>query len=107
MILHIPHSSTVIPDRYNTQWIGNPFEAIRVLTDHYTDELFDYPSAERIIFLISCIVCDVERFESGEEMESRYGMGIVYERDHHQNLLRIATTDFKNEIIERYYQPHH
>jgi N-formylglutamate amidohydrolase len=107
MILHIPHSLTVIPDRYKTGWIGNPFEAIRVLTDHYTDELFDYPTAKRIVFPISRIVCDVERFETGEEMESRYGMGIVYERDHLQNPLRRLSPTLKEEILNTYYRTHH
>jgi N-formylglutamate amidohydrolase len=107
MILHIPHSSTFIPEHYNTRWIGDPDEAIRILTDHYTDELFDYQAAHRVVSPISRIVCDVERFETGEEMEERFGMGIVYERDHHQNILREVTTDIKKEIVEGYYRPHH
>ena len=107
MILHIPHSSTFIPERYNAGWIGDPIEAVRVLTDHFTDELFDYPTAHRVVSPISRIVCDVERFETGEEMEERFGMGIVYECDHQQNLLRAVSEDFKKEIVENYYRPHH
>jgi N-formylglutamate amidohydrolase len=107
MILHIPHSSTLIPECYSTGWIGDPDEAIRILTDHYTDELFDYPVAHRVVSPISRIVCDVERFETGEEMEERFGMGIVYERDHLQNILRAVSPDLKKEIVEKYYRPHH
>jgi N-formylglutamate deformylase len=107
MISHIPHSSTFIPERYSTGWTGDPDEAIRILTDHYTDELFDYPTAHRVIAPISRIVCDVERFEIGEEMEDHFGMGIVYERDHLQNILRAVTADVKNKIVESYYRPHH
>ena len=107
MILHIPHSSTFIPEHYNSEWINDPLEAIRVLTDHYTDVLFDYPASQRIVSPISRIICDVERFESGEEMEKRFGMGIVYEYDHLQNPLRSVTLELKNEIIDKYYRPHH
>ncbi len=107
MILHIPHSSTIIPECYNRGWLSDTDEAVQVLTDHFTDELFDYPLAYRVVFSISRIICDVERFETSEEMEDRFGMGIVYERDYLQNLLRVVTDDFKNEIIERYYRPHH
>jgi N-formylglutamate amidohydrolase len=107
IILHIPHSSTFIPEHYSAGWIGDPDEAIRIITDHYTDELFDHPAAQRVISPISRIVCDVERFETGEEMEDSFGMGIVYERDHLQNILRTVTADLKNEIVESYYRPHH
>jgi N-formylglutamate amidohydrolase len=56
---------------------------------------------------ISRIVCDVERFEFGEDMEESFGMGIVYERGHLQNILRAVTPELKKEIVQRYYQPHH
>ena len=107
MILHIPHSSIFIPKCYNTQWIGDFDKAIHVLTDHYTDELFDYPNTQRVVSSVSRIVCDVERFEIAEEMEERFGMGIVYECDHLQNILRVVSSELKNEIVDRYYRPHH
>ena len=107
MILHIPHSSKDIPQCYGHGFIENEQEAVPALTDHFTDNLFDYSAAHKVVFPISRIVCDVERFETGEEMESKYGMGILYERDHLQRPLRMITAELKKEVVEKYYRPHH
>lgn len=65
MILHIPHASPVIPDKYSDQFVLAQRELddeLLRMTGHFTDELFDLPGAVKIIHPISRLVVDVERF---------------------------------------------
>lgn len=105
MILHIPHSSTdtkgvFIPDSIKDE--------LEIMTDWYTDELFFHPGADRSIFSISRLVCDVERYIDidKEEMES-YGMGVCYTHRSDGTILREVTDNERSRIIEKYYKPHH
>ena len=44
VLLHIPHSSTVIPDRFADLFTLDPREVaeeLLVMTDHHTDSLFE------------------------------------------------------------------
>jgi N-formylglutamate amidohydrolase len=53
------------------------------MTDDHTDELFPITPAEagRLIFPLSRLVCDVERFPSdAEEPMANRGMGVIYTR---------------------------
>lgn len=59
LILHIPHSSTVIPDEYRHIFMC-PKELATVAissADLYTDDLYRYP-ATSIIFPVSRLICD-------------------------------------------------
>jgi len=81
------------------------------MTDRHTDELFDVPglSAERIVFPVSRLVVDPERFleDSKEPMAAR-GMGAVYERTSDSRPLRDKpSADERRMLIDRYYRPHH
>ena len=61
------------------------------MTDAYTDELFPMTPAEagRLIFLLSRLVCDVERFPSDEhEPMAARGMGVAYTRTSIGGVLR-------------------
>ncbi len=72
MILHIPHSQTTLPVSY-------PLLPIKHLNDHtdwFTDELFDHPSAQRLVFPYSRFYADMERLRD-DPMEVM-GMGILY-----------------------------
>ncbi|MBU3939272.1 N-formylglutamate amidohydrolase, partial [bacterium] len=104
MILHIPHSST------NTQdyEINNACRELLRMTDHFTDELFVNENASKIVFKLSRLICDVERFEDDEqEAMSLVGMGVCYTKDTEGGKLRDVTLTQKKEIIENYYKPHH
>ena len=84
MILHIPHSSTIIPADLREQFLFSDQEIQEELirmTDHFTHELFDWPNCSKAIFPISRLLVDAERFEHDEreEMAAR-GMGVIYER---------------------------
>ena len=79
MILHIPHSSTLIPN-YETamQQDKDVLETIEKYTDHRTDELFSCKGANRVEYPYSRLFCDVEKLEENEPMEE-LGLGILYD----------------------------
>lgn len=134
LILNIPHSSTFIPDEDRNK-VFLPFsdafyksdnqdkksrtysekarnEAIKnellVMTDWYTDELFDHSIGSAIVAKVSRLVCDTERFshDESEEMASR-GMGFCYENGSKNQVIKTVTLEYKDEILWRYYAPHH
>lgn len=74
MILHIPHSSILIPAFYPDL----PELHLRRHTDWFTDELFEYAGATRFVFQYSRFYADMERLEH-DPLESK-GMGIFYTR---------------------------
>jgi N-formylglutamate deformylase len=84
VILHIPHAARNVPTEereavcLDDEELGN--ELLR-MTDAYTDELFPPTPVEagRIVFPISRLICDVERFPSDEdEPMAIRGMGVIY-----------------------------
>jgi N-formylglutamate amidohydrolase len=114
VVLHIPHASRHVPPE-ERQAIGLDDaelnnELLR-MTDAYTDELFPLTRVEagRVVFPISRLICDVERFPSDEDepMASR-GMGVIYTRTSMRQTLRAQpdpTT--RQSLLERWYWPHH
>lgn len=109
LILHIPHSSTVIPDAY-LHIFKYPEELATLATssaDLYTDDLYCYPAAS-IIFPISRLICDVERFRNPEdEAMNKLGMWICYTHDQNGRLITKYDNCHVNEILTRYYDKHH
>ena len=109
LILHIPHSSTVIPiiDGYVTSHDKIQQEIIK-LTDWYTDDLFDSQVDDKIVAPFSRIFCDVERFADDElEIMSKVGMGVLYEKLDSDELLRKVSPKLKEKILTDYYWKHH
>lgn len=104
MILHIPHSSTQTLD-YE---LNNKKREILRMTDWYTDDLYDYQDATKVVFGLSRLICDVERFEDDDqEAMSRFGMGVCYVTDTQGNALRSVSDEERKQIIREYYKPHH
>ncbi len=105
MILHIPHSST---NTLGKEFLCDLGIELDRMTDIDTDILFNYPSATKIIFPISRLICDVERFEDDnlEEM-SKKGMGVCYTKNAFGEALREVTKKEHSYIVEKYYRPHH
>ena len=77
LVLHIPHSSTVIPDRVRPTLLLTDAEVRQELlrmTDAHTDELFRCDGIASVRFSVSRIVVDPERFENdAAEIMSKVG----------------------------------
>ncbi len=109
VLLHIPHSSTVVPDDVRAGLLIDAEELERELsamTDRHTDELFSAEGADRLVFGFSRLVVDPERFEDdAQEPMSALGMGAVYTRTSTGKPLRSGAD--RAELMARYYEPHH
>ena len=99
MIKHIPHAGTLIPAKYDN-FIGNLIS----LKDKGAIEIFGEENA--LIFPVDRLICDVERFTENEPMEE-LGMGVCYTKNANLEPLRRVSQEERNEIIEKYYKPHH
>lgn len=112
MIVHIPHSSMYFPEEYASCFSADS-ETIKrnliALTDFATDDLFCHPQHQnRLIFPVSRLLCDVERFRNDDdEIMSKRGMGVVYTHGAYGELLRSYSETLRAEILERYYDTHH
>jgi N-formylglutamate deformylase len=114
VVLHIPHSSRSVPPE-ERQAICLDDAALNSellsVTDAYTDELFPLTAveADRVVFPVSRLVCDVERFSSdeGEPMASRW-MGATYTRTSTRKVLRAQpNASDRQSLLDRWYWPHH
>ena len=109
LIIHIPHSSTRIPsvDGYcvNGEALAN--EQL-LLTDWYTDELFESKNTINIKADFSRIFCDVERFrDEKDECMSKLGMGALYTHTDSGLQMRIVDDNLRANILNEYYDKHH
>ena len=134
LILNIPHSSSYVPKEdimkvflphisssFMYDWTIHPEkkeaaekrrEAIEkellVMTDWYTDELFDQGLGKAIIAPVSRLVCDIERFSHDEnESMAQRGMGFCYKNGSREQAIKDYDRDYQDEILWRYYAPHH
>ena len=112
VILHIPHDSKVIPEDLRHQILLDDTELqaeIIYMTDSHTAELYEYGKASRIIFPVSRLILDPERFaDDAQEPMAERGMGVVYTITSHLNKLRaILNAEEKETLLKRYYHPHH
>lgn len=108
-ILHIPHSSVLIPDMsaYTVSKEIIDSEILK-LTDWYTDDLFHSEEDEMIVAGFSRIFCDVERFtDDSQEVMAQYGMGVLYEKSDEGNTIRNVSPGYKENVLRDYYLPHH
>jgi N-formylglutamate deformylase len=112
MILHIPHASKEIPAVLRSQIVLSDAELaseLAVMTDKYTDQLFTCRGTTRIVFPISRLIVDPERFpDDREEPMSQVGMGVIYTRTSSGRRLRHDLTAGERKwLIRSYYKPHH
>jgi N-formylglutamate deformylase len=112
MILHIPHSSKVIPEDLRDQIVLSDDDLtveLLQMTDAFTDELFALPGATILRFPISRLLVDVERFrDDAEEPMSKKGMGMIYTLTANgKKLKRTLQLQEKDILISQYYDTHH
>lgn len=106
-ILHIPHSSTNIPDlRYYINEIALRHE-INLLTDWSTEKIFHVPDVAEVTAQFSRVFCDVERLSDDQEPMYTKGMGFYYTLTDSGDPLRKENVDYKHWVFENYYNPHH
>jgi len=114
VVLHIPHSSQVIPGDVREQFVVTD-EALAAellaMTDSHTAALFDQivPGAIPVVFPVSRLVVDPERFrDDGAEPMSRVGMGVIYTRTATgRTLRRNLSPSERDGLLARFYDPHH
>ncbi len=111
ILIHIPHSSYFIPNEYTDLFYlknNKLFQEQIKMTDSYTDELFDIIGIQKLIFPISRLICDVERFrnEKDEEM-TKQGMWVCYTQTSDCKPLKRVNNEHKLEILQKYYDKHH
>jgi N-formylglutamate deformylase len=111
MILHIPHSSAVIPEDLRDQFVlsdGALAAELLLMTDAFTDELFASAEATTVRFPVSRLVLDVERFaDDAREPMSSAGMGMIYNRTAAGKKLRRALQpQERRSLVSLYYETH-
>jgi N-formylglutamate deformylase len=112
LILHIPHASKEFPSEVRNQIVLSDqeltWEIIRV-TDSFTDELFNYQNASRIVFPVNRLLVDPERFlDDDQEPMAAVGMGVVYTKTSQGLALRYSLSNGQRKaLIDQYYIPHH
>ena len=109
LILHIPHSSTIIPQKedYTVEDALLEKEMLK-LNDWYTDELFASTEDISVVAPFSRIFCDAERFaDDSQEVMAKYGMGALYEKCDNGQSLRSLSPSRKTYLLKTYYWKHH
>ncbi|RSS57105.1 N-formylglutamate amidohydrolase [Streptomyces sp. WAC01280] len=114
VLLHVPHSSRVIPPDVRAGILLGDKELDRELdhiTDAHTAEIAASASATaglapwRFVNRLSRLVVDPERFPDEREEMLAVGMGAVYTRTTHRTALRPASFD-PAPLIDRYFTPY-
>lgn len=108
-ILHIPHSSTFIPEKYIPLFYihrEHLQKELLQMTDSYTDQLFDVsdiPERNRFVFPYSRLICDVERFrDDRQESMAARGMGVCYTKTSSLKPMKAVTFEHKKEMMKLY-----
>lgn len=111
-VFHVPHNGKQFPEELMESVII-PEEQFRKYHEEMrdTDIVRAIPEAYRggdmcEAFLISRLLCDVERFTGPEEIMEQYGMGFCYEKAYDGTPIKHITEDLKQKTLE-YYREHH
>jgi N-formylglutamate amidohydrolase len=101
IIVHVPHSSDVIPSEDGYLMDTRPER--NIVTDWYTDDLI--VGDQSVIFPLSRVYCDVERFEN-DPLESA-GQGVYYTRTLGGGALRERNDGTAGKVMALYRAHHH
>ena len=111
MLIHLPHSSLYVPEDVRSSILLSDTELeqeMLMLTDRYTDELFDFPSIQCHKNMVNRIIFDPERFRSdSDEVMAGFGMGALYTRTLDGRTIRRLTDEQREELLRRFYDPYH
>ena len=118
VVIHVPHASTLIPDWVRERILLNEVDLtceLGFMTDARTDEIADaaadLAAVRPWIFVNrrSRIVVDPERFPKAEQEPMAapdIGMGAVYTRTAHGELLRDDDPAHHEALLDRYFRPY-
>ncbi|MFF0431432.1 N-formylglutamate amidohydrolase [Streptomyces sp. NPDC004327] len=114
VLLHVPHSSRVLPPDVRADVVLGDAELERELdhiTDAHTEEIAAVAAKSagtapwRFVNRLSRLVVDPERFPDEREEMLAVGMGAVYTRTTHRAELRPAGFD-PGPLVARYFTPY-
>lgn len=115
VLLHVPHSSTRIPDGVRAAIVLDD-DALAVellrMTDAHTDRIALTAAAavspRPWVFVnrMSRLVVDPERFPDGREEMLAVGMGAVYTRTSDGDLLRQPDLPAETRLVSTYFEPY-
>jgi len=112
-VVHIPHSSMLIPDQYRDQFVldDQALEREKLkMTDLYTDELFSgIDGCLDLVFPVSRLLVDPERFpDDAHEPMAEIGMGAIYKvTSDLLPLRRFISEEERRHLMDTFYKPHH
>ena len=114
LVVHAPHSSTIIPASIRPTLCLKDKELQRELlcmTDWYTDRLFEgVVDLGGMLFVnrVSRLVIDPERFPNdSQEIMATKGMGAVYTTTSDGRLLRkLLSSDEREKLLDEYFYPY-
>ena len=113
IVLHIPHASRMIPKVLLPSFLPGQARLnheLLIMTDAWTDELVEVLplKAQRIIFPVSRLVVDPERFPNDDqEPMALKGMGATYTKLSSGEPLRRLSAADRAALMDAYYYPHH
>jgi len=111
LILHIPHSSKKLPQKFWENVIVDKnvvTHFVDAITDINTNKLFGSNLYKKIIFPYSRVFCDVEKFENDlDEPLSKFGMGVVYTKTNKGRKFAQVSSEYRSNIINNIYMPYH
>lgn len=114
LVVHVPHSSTIIPPDIRQTLCLDDHDLQRELlcmTDWYTDRLFD-PVLDMggtlFVNRVSRLVVDPERFpDDSQEVMATQGMGAVYTKTADSRALRIQMSpENRTSLLDAYFYPY-
>ena len=114
-VIHVPHSSTRIPDDVRTQLLlddGELAEELRLMTDTRTDELAALAARQVVprpwLFVnhLSRLVVDPERLPDEHEEMYGVGMGAVHTRTSAGLVLRDGDNHAERLLLKRFFAPY-
>lgn len=110
IIIHNPHSSLYIPEKYKRLFVISEEEInyeLLHMTDLYTDDLFNIGGTKQVKGKVSRLICDYERFLcDDDEIMAERGMGVCYTSSSNLTPLKKVSPTHREEIINSYYLPH-
>lgn len=106
LLVHIPHASLRIPEICKKRLIKDVNYENVFVSDYLVDKLVS-KRINYIKFRYSRMFCDVERFNNDKEVMNNYGMGVVYTKDSNGEDFIVLDEEYKNSVINNYYNKHH